>query len=250
METEQQDSSATGQQGNKPEPFKPVSEIRNGDGSMVAYDLLEESAREIGIPATAAKYNVNVKALRSRARDHKWRGIPDGRTLQKRNATTGRELTAGEGDFSSRIAPFREKVFKKVDESIAKFRPKAPKSFKELDSASKIAERMMGIGDEATKIGVLVHLNEAIDQHGEDMKPIEATLIDDAEPTLQNCNESLIPSSPATLIQGNSDAVAQPNSPKESDALKESVSTSLTLNPGDSSKRQYVLPGIIESGKQ
>ncbi len=102
---------------------------------------------------------------------------------------------------------------------------------------------MLGIGDESTKIGVLVHLNEAIDQHGEDMKPIEATLIDDAEPTLQNCNESLTPSIPAPLIQGDSDAVQQPKqvepSSKDDTVKKEG---SLTLNPGDSSKRQFVLP--------
>jgi hypothetical protein len=231
-------TSEAGKQGRtKPEPFKPTSEISNGDGQMIAYDLLEESAREIGIPATAAKYQVNEHALRSRARDHKWKKIPDGRTLAKRNKGTGSELATTEGDFSSRVAPFRERVFKKMDESLGKFRAKAPKSFKEFDSASKIAERMMGIGDEGAKIGVLVHINEAIDEHGENMQPIEATEVD---AIVSPC----IPVSrlPDSVQQGNKALPEPAASYTDHTPPKESV----TLNPDDVSDRRFVLPGIIK----
>jgi hypothetical protein len=239
------------QRSTQAKPFTPTTEILSEDGIAVAWDLLEESSRALGIPATALKYNVRADTILKRKRLKKWKDIPDGRTLTKTVEASGAQLATTPGDFTGRIAGYRERVFKKVSDSIDKFKAKAPKSFKELDSASKIAERMMGIGDETTKIGVLVHLNEAIDQHGDDMQPIEATeVVDDA---------ALLPSIPdspnsATVQQGSSaparDALSKSNEPAQpspSQSREEPKrETSRTLNPNDNSKRQFVLPGIIE----
>lgn len=205
---EQKDSREAGPQ-MRPKPGTPTTSIINAEKQSIAWDLIEEAARKIGVSAAAREYKVSIGAVTSRKIRCGWKGIPDARSLAK-TGNTGSEIVVAEaGDFSSRIAPYREKVFRKMDDSLGKFRAKAPKSFKEFDSASKIAERMLGIGDESAKVGVLVHINEMIDAHGESMEPIEAREISTV---------TLRPSLPESEQQGTSDTAQT-----ESDALKESA---------------------------
>lgn len=174
MQNKQEDVQQSKQRSTQLRPGSPTTEIINEDGQAIAWDLIEESSRAIGIPATAAKYHVNGDTILKRKRLKKWKGVPDGRSLAKVEQGSSEQLTTTPGDFTDRIPGFRERVFKKANDSIGKFKAKAPKTFKELDSASKIAERMMGIGEQTGNTAVLVHINEAINQHDPDSLPLES----------------------------------------------------------------------------
>ena len=175
-------------------PFQPTTSVLNTHGEAVAWDLLEQSCREIGVPATAQKYDVKPKAILARKLSHKWKGIPDARSLAKVKQGSSAEITS---DLSSQIAPFRERAFRKINDSLGKFKPKAPKSFRELDSCVKIGERMLCIGeDTGAKQSVIVHINEAIDAFNPDSLPHE---IVEAETVEQGSSES----PPAQLTQAN-----------------------------------------------
>jgi hypothetical protein len=186
--------SATTRQGSRPPPFQPTTSTVNFDGVEIAWDIIEESCREIGVIATADKYRVSPITIRARKRDHKWKKIPDGRTLVKQGSKGSRELTSANGDLSAEIAPFRAKAFQKINDSLGKFKAKAPKSFRELDSCVKIGERMLGINEEKpAQQNILIKINEAVDNFDPDSLPheIEATVIQgDSAPAITDEQET------------------------------------------------------------
>jgi hypothetical protein len=241
-------------------PGTPTNEILNADGIAIAWDVIEDSARRIGIPKTATEYKIEADAIRTRSRRYKWKKIPHAATLAKRNANSDALVTMT-GDLASVIDRHRATVFEKTSKSIAKFRAKAPKNFREFDAADKIARRALGIDeDKPAQQSVLIQINEAIGEH-EAPVPVEAHEVFpcNPEPMQLDNNEA--------GNQGSSEPAPPPRTsecvtpPLESDAPKETAndhpvtkastpfptnsetgSHSLTLNAGDSSRRQFVLP--------
>lgn len=212
-------------------PFAPTTEILNADGVAISWELIEETARQIGIPKTAEQFKLPLNTIHSRKKSHKWKKIPDGRALTKTDKGSDAQLSTMTGDLSGEIDRHRAMVFQKTSKSIAKFRAKAPKNFREFDAADKIARRALGIDDDKpAQQSVLIQVNEAIAEHNAPV-PIEA-------------NE--IPCIPAPLPNESVDEGQQGDDtpPAESNAPKESATPrgSLTLNPGDSKSRQFVLP--------
>ncbi len=226
---------------------QPTTSIADVNGNQVSWDLLIESAQSIGIPETAKQFNVNAGAIRLRAKRLKIKGIPDARSIVKGTQGRSDELVAANGDLSGHIPGFRARTFEKIDKSIRAFRPKAPKSFRELDSAVKVGERMLGIGeDTGGRAQTIIQINEAVNDH-EASIPIEATVIPcDPEPLP---NESGQQGSTSPSREPAHQLVDTP--PPESNAPKESeppaIETSRTLNASDAPRRRFVLPGIIES---
>lgn len=69
---------------------------------------------------------------------------------------------------------YREEVFDIAAKSVKKFKPKAPKSFRELEAADKIARRAAGLDTGEVHVQTLINLNERMDNF-EDEQPIEAS---------------------------------------------------------------------------
>jgi hypothetical protein len=158
-------------------PGTPTTSIKNADGVAVAWEVIEDESRRIGIIATADKLKVNASAIRTRMKRHKWKGIPDGRTLVAQEKQSVTNSSDQPGDFSSRVVAHRENVFKKATDSLGKVKRIPVHNAKDFDIVDKIARRAAGIDDnEMGKTAVLIHINDAIEAHGEN-QPIEATVI-------------------------------------------------------------------------
>lgn len=154
-------------------PGTPTTEIRNADGVAIAWDLIEETAREIGIVQTALRYKVKAATIRMRASVHKWKKIPDGRTLVA--GVQGRNIAqnGSDSDLSRHIPAHRERVFKTASDSLGKKKIIPIRSAKDYDIVDRIARRALGIDDnEGGNQQVLIKINEAIEDHA--LKPIEA----------------------------------------------------------------------------
>jgi hypothetical protein len=257
METEQQDNNEAGVQGStKPVPFAPTTEIVNADGVAIAWDLIEQTSREFGIPTAASKYKVDQNTIQARKRLKKWKRIPDMRGHRKSMIPANAQLQTMEGDLSKHIDRHRATVFEKTSKSIAKFRPKAPRNFREFDAADKIARRALGIDDDKPTLQqTIIKINEAI--NSEDAQPIEAEVIP-CNPEPRNI-EASEPSDSLGQIesgeQGSNEPSREPahapqTEPSQNDHTlpMESVTNhnkpahSLTLNAGDSKARRFVVP--------
>jgi hypothetical protein len=161
---------------NSAPPFQPTTSVLNDKGEHVAWDLLEQSCKEIGLPSTAQKYGVKLKALHARKKSHKWRGCPDARTIVKVKQGSSGEVIANSDDLSQHIAPYRARMFKLANDSLGKKKSIPLRNAKDFDTASRIAERMLGIGDDDKQSQhVLIAINELAEH--EAPEPIEADVV-------------------------------------------------------------------------
>jgi hypothetical protein len=85
-----------------------------------------------------------------------------------------------------RINKHIETAFDIASKSVAKFRPKAPKDFRELNVADQIARRSAGIQNDAPQTAVMLLLNEAVNAFDPDAQPIEAEIIPDNSPAIMD----------------------------------------------------------------
>lgn len=177
-------------------PGTPTTTILNADGNAIAWDVIEEESRRNGITAAASVFKVKPGTIQTRARKHKWKGIPDGRALAARKAKDVSSKTDTPGDFSSRIVAHRESIFKKGVDSLGKKKIIPIRNAKDFDIVDRIVRRAAGIDDsDPRNTAVLIHINEAIDAHGEN-EPIEATIVaaalppDSTKPALPDSSEA------------------------------------------------------------
>src|SRR5438477_7876021 len=96
---------------NSAPPFQPTTSVLNDKGEPVAWDLLESSSKEIGLPATAKKYGVKLKALHARKTSHKWKGCPDARTMIKGVQGSNGASTTMVSDLSGIIDQHRATLY-------------------------------------------------------------------------------------------------------------------------------------------
>lgn len=196
-------------------PGTPTTSILNADGNAIAWDVIEERARSSGIVETAEFFKVNAKTIRSRSVNHKWKGVPDGRALAAAAKKAVAKSQDTPGDFSGRIVAHRESIFKKGVDSLSKKKIIPIRNAKDFDIVDRIVRRAAGIDDsDPRNTAVLIHINEAIDAHGEN-EPIEATVIESI-PAQPGANpaalppESPTPPNPDSSEAGNQSGTSTP----------------------------------------
>jgi hypothetical protein len=126
--------------------------------------------------AEAAKhFNVKENTLRVYAIRHRWH-IPQSaiKTIVRKQVAKAVEAEVA-AITQQEIEAHKRKVFDIATESVGKFKAKAPKSFKDLDTADRIARRSAGIDDDGDDRSVsLILCNERLEAHGVPVEPIEA----------------------------------------------------------------------------
>ncbi len=211
--------------------FAPTTSIANSEGIQIDWSLIEETARTIGIPATADKFSIDQNTIQTRKKRHKWKGIPDGRSMSKLEIQAREQDDSSPGVFTHRIIAHRERVFNKASESCGRFKVKAPSTFREFKIADDIARRAAGLDDEESqRQSVLITINEQIDDH-DGARPIEAHEVQPCAPAPQQLESS---------DAGKQSTPPPQRAPEVANEIK--TSGSLTLNADDSSRRRYVLP--------
>jgi hypothetical protein len=176
---------------NQSKPGVATTTIKNADGEMIAWDLVREvcdvplnRARDTSFltaPEAARKWKLSPEAVYARAKRNGWRLI-NHKAKQKLLAEQGKNKR----DWGKSGESHREQAFKIANTSLKKFRARAPKDFKELDIADRIARRAAGLENDSVVQQTLVHINEAVEGHAEaqiveayEVKP-EAPQIEDA----------------------------------------------------------------------
>jgi hypothetical protein len=128
----------------------------------------------------AAKFGVKADTVQRRALRHKW---TTPLAVAKRSAQLARETSATvetvAQDWLEKGEAHRIKAFDIASESVAKFKPKAPKSFRELESADRIARRAAGLDVADTVVATLLQINERVDNF--DNEPEEISPVIEAE---------------------------------------------------------------------
>jgi hypothetical protein len=141
-------------------------------------------------PEAAEHFGIPENTIRKRASRKRWRTTQ--RTLKRlvtKQVQKQVEKTVASAAIAisaSEIEAHKRKVFDITSKSIAKFRAKAPKTFRELDSADKIVRRAAGLQDDQTQVGVLLQVNESINafdaEPAEDVPTVEGELVAEAAP--------------------------------------------------------------------
>lgn len=122
------------------------------------------------------KFGVLSGTIRRRAARHKWI-LPKHVAIAVRAKNEIAVQKAAE-NWLEKGENHRETAFKIASESVKKFRPKAPKNFRELEAADKIARRAAGLDTgEGLTVQTLINLNERMNNH-EDETVIEASSVE------------------------------------------------------------------------
>jgi hypothetical protein len=158
-------------------PFEATITILNSDGQMIQWDAIEESIRVVPkcdksklltVREASEHFKVDQSAIYARAKRNKWKLVNgSARNAEKRKA---------ERDWARAGEDHREAAFKVGHESVKRFKPKTPKNFRELEIADRIARRAAGLDVADMVSNTLVHINEAIEDHGE-QQVLEAEVI-------------------------------------------------------------------------
>jgi hypothetical protein len=134
------------------------------------------------------KFNVKAGTIRRRSLRHHW---PTPTAVVKRARALGlksaeKTLDKAAVDWTEKGETHRIKAFEIASESVAKFKPKAPKTFRELEAADKIARRAAGLDVSEVQVQTLIQMNESInefDQQPEEIVDAEVIeVIPDSEP--------------------------------------------------------------------
>jgi hypothetical protein len=166
--------------------FKPTTSVINANGDAVAWDTIEEavriagpgdSKRKLTMMEAGEKFLIPYSAIYARARRYGWKVVNGTkRNLAKREAAKADWVMRGEAQ--------RELAFRLGHDSMKKFKPRAPKTFRELETADRIARRAAGLETAEVVQQTLVNINEAIEGHAEG-QVIEASEVDNIEPVDQ-----------------------------------------------------------------
>lgn len=220
----------------------PTDSIRNTDGIAIEWSLIEETTRKLGIAGAANVHHVTRAAIQARKDRHKWKRIPDGRSLAVAQGSSGEITDSTPGDFTKRIAAHRERVFQTASNSLGKIKRISIRGARDYDIVDKIARRAAGINDDdVASANVLIHINEAVEEHE---APIEAH---EVIPCLTDSpsNDSLGQEAAKQVFTILDDEEQRRREASHVTQANVSIETSRTLNPFDSKRRRFVLPGVI-----
>jgi hypothetical protein len=150
-------------------------------------------------PEASRAFEVKEDTIRKRANREAW---PTPKRIAKAIQTklSNPVQNSAVGEAVANIA--RERIerhiataFDIASKSVAKFRAKAPKDFRELNVADQIARRAAGIQDTAPQTAVMLQLNEAVNCFDPDAQPVEDESI--PRPTAGNYERSVIRDRPS-----------------------------------------------------
>lgn len=155
-------------------PGTITTTVINADGDVVAWDAVKEACHcttmcnkdeKMTVREAADHFKIDQQAIYARGRRHKWKFVNGSQRFnEKRRAAI---------DWAKRGEDHRELGFTIAHESVKKFKPRSPKNFRELEIADRIARRNAGLETAEVIQQTLVHINEAIEDHG-DQQVIEA----------------------------------------------------------------------------
>lgn len=133
-------------------------------------------------PEASKKYNIKENTLRVKAKRGKWvtPKIVRAQVSAEIKRTTGATVTKVVADWLAKGEDLRDLSFTKAHDSIKKFKPKAPKNFRELESAVKIARQAAGLETADINVATLIQMNERMENF-EDEQPIEDPNVIDGE---------------------------------------------------------------------
>lgn len=142
------------------------------------------------------RFNIKIGTIQKYAQRHKWATpLAVAKRVEELSGAVPHAIEAAANDWIARGENYRKLAFDRVAESVKKFIPRAPKSFRELEAADKIAGRRAGIDSQETSVGVLIQMNERMESFEDESpieKVIEATLLP-VDPTTDDSKESIEP---------------------------------------------------------
>jgi hypothetical protein len=182
--------------------------VAHGIVVNIDWDAVEKACiAGMDFPSAAKHFDVKEDTIRKRANRYKW---PTPLAIARRAAElskgSAKALDAAATDWNAKGEAHRAIAFEKAHESIKKFKPRAPKSFRELESAVKVARQSAGLDTADVQVATLIQLNERL-ENAELEQPIEATLLPDS-PVKELPNNSTTPQltapQPVSESQGSS----------------------------------------------
>ena len=152
-------------------PGQKTTHIRNADGELIAWDTIREMilVQKRGIPEIAEELKLKRKTLYEKASREKWKiiRIAKVRARAKLARKVVDKIMNGEAekiDWNKKGETHRGLAFKIAHESVKKFKPRAPKNFRELEAADKIARRAAGLEVAEVQQNTLIQVNELINE--------------------------------------------------------------------------------------
>ncbi len=168
-----------------------TSEITNKRGELVSWsNVQDELAKgEKSINQISKEFALNRSAIMERARRWKWRYKTE-HEIKARKKIEQKAI-----NWAKRCVDHRDLAFQIAHKSVGKFKPTAPKNFRELEAADRIARRAAGLDNDEVKVQTLVHINEAGDL---DVREIGAIVSDQdkSEETLAISDSAPIDATP------------------------------------------------------
>lgn len=130
------------------------------------------------IAEASLKFEVKPNTIQMRVYRESWiLPLTIKKSVQKRlELATEKAIAKITDGWLERGERHRETAFKVASESVKKFKAKAPKNFRELEAADKIARRAAGLDTAEVNTQTLIQINERMEAYDEP-QPIEATLL-------------------------------------------------------------------------
>jgi hypothetical protein len=178
---------------------EPTTTVLDSEGNMVSWDAIEEACHctpkcdkstKMTAKQASEHFKVNLQALYARAKRRGWRLVSAAQRLREERAKV---------DWARRGEDHRDVAFNLGHESLKRFKPRTPKSFKEAEIADRIARRAAGLETAEVVNNTLVHINEAIEDHGE-QQVLEAEVIENQPVALPAETTSVSPSQASSSV--------------------------------------------------
>jgi hypothetical protein len=154
----------------------PTTTIKNSAGVLVPWEAVREAIEndQMTFAEAGDKFDIRPHTIANRAKRHLWRYSDRARKVARDNSANHKTSWSEKGEEHRRIA------FEKAHESVKRFQPKAPTSFRELEAADRIARRAAGLETAEVVQQTLVHVSEMIE--GREAEVFEATQVNPALP--------------------------------------------------------------------
>jgi len=162
-------------------PGEATTTIVNADGDVIAWDAVKEACHcttfcnkdEMMTAREAADhFKIDQQAIYGRAKRYKWKLVNGSKRFN--------EARRAAIDWAKRGEDHRELAFQIGHQSVKRFKPRAPKNFRELEIADRITRKAAGLETAEIVNQTLVHINEAIEDHG-DQQVVEANVVEAEE---------------------------------------------------------------------
>jgi hypothetical protein len=160
-----------GQQKIQTRPGQKTTHIKNIAGELIAWDAVRAAFYEnhLSVPQVAEKFNLKRKTLYEKCNREGWKHVKDSTRkarVKLAERVAGKIIKMGpEGmNWTEAGETHRQLAFEIAHASVAKFKPRAPKNFRELEAADKMARRAAGLETAEVLAPTLIQVNELINE--------------------------------------------------------------------------------------